>query len=264
VIGDHPQRLGVEICRSGPSGRLDQGLEQIDLVVAVHMLQHRRDALEAHTRVHRGLRQRRHLAAGVAVVLHEDEVPDLDIAIESSSGYPAARRARPDRGRRRSPSKDRRGPCRPSARNCRSSARRRDTLRPGKPISSSQICSAASSSSGVYRDPERSAGSPSDLGEKLPGVTDRVALEIVTEAEVAQHLEEGVMPRRVADVFEVIVLAAGPHAALRADRADVGRLSAPRKTSLNWFIPALVNSRVGSSAGTSELLGTRWWPWASK
>src|SRR5271157_3972329 len=26
----------------------------------------------------------------------------------------------------------------------------------------------------------------------------------------------------------------------------------PRKTSLNWFIPALVNSSVGSLAGTSE------------
>src|ERR1700680_1064299 len=33
----------------------------------------------------------------------------------------------------------------------------------------------------------------------------------------------------------------------------------PRKTSLNWFIPALVNSSEGSFVGTSdELRTTRW------
>src|SRR4051812_15762012 len=29
---------------------------------------------------------------------------------------------------------------------------------------------------------------------------------------------------------------------------------------LNWFIPALVNSSVGSSCGTTGLLGTKRWP----
>src|SRR5262245_46021672 len=43
-----------------------------------------------------------------------------------------------------------------------------------------------------------------------------------------------------------------------------GRLSKPRKTSLNWFIPALVNSSVGSSPGTTGELGTTWWPLDSK
>jgi hypothetical protein len=33
---------------------------------------------------------------------------------------------------------------------------------------------------------------------------------------------------------------------------------------LNWFIPAFVNSRVGSSAGTREELGTTAWPFFSK
>src|SRR6478609_2988423 len=35
-----------------------------------------------------------------------------------------------------------------------------------------------------------------------------------------------------------------------------GRVSLPRNVSLNWFIPAFVNSSVGSSPGTSEELGT--------
>src|SRR5271167_3045706 len=38
----------------------------------------------------------------------------------------------------------------------------------------------------------------------------------------------------------------------------------PRKTSLNWFMPALVKSSVGSFAGTSEELRTTLWPRSSK
>src|SRR5262249_14949179 len=34
------------------------------------------------------------------------------------------------------------------------------------------------------------------------------------------------------------------------------RVSAPVNTSLNWFMPAFVNSSVGSACGTSELEGT--------
>src|SRR6185369_12319781 len=43
-----------------------------------------------------------------------------------------------------------------------------------------------------------------------------------------------------------------------------GRLSKPRKTSLNWFIPALVKSSVGSSPGTTGLDGTTVWPFDAK
>src|SRR4051794_20271145 len=38
------------------------------------------------------------------------------------------------------------------------------------------------------------------------------------------------------------------------------RFSSPRKIGLNWFIPALVNSSVGSSCGTTGELGTNVWP----
>src|SRR5262245_40895970 len=34
----------------------------------------------------------------------------------------------------------------------------------------------------------------------------------------------------------------------------------PRKIGLNWFTPALVKSRVGSSSGTQGELGTNVWP----
>src|SRR2546430_15382538 len=55
----------------------------------------------------------------------------------------------------------------------------------------------------------------------LPGVLDRLLLEVVAEGEVAQHLEECVVPGRVADLLQVVVLAAGPDALLARHRARV-------------------------------------------
>ena len=63
-----------------------------------------------------------------------------------------------------------------------------------------------------------------DLGEQLPRPRDRVLLEVVAEREVAEHLEERVVARRLADLVEVVVLAAGAHALLRGRRALVRAL----------------------------------------
>jgi hypothetical protein len=61
-------------------------------------------------------------------------------------------------------------------------------------------------------------------GQQLPRVLQRVVLEVVAEAEVAEHLEEGVVARGVTHVLEVVVLAAGADALLRRRRAAVGPL----------------------------------------
>src|SRR5439155_1646598 len=58
-------------------------------------------------------------------------------------------------------------------------------------------------------------------GDELPGPGDRLLLEVVAEGEVPQHLEEGVMARREADVLEVVVLPSGADALLRRDGALV-------------------------------------------
>jgi hypothetical protein len=50
---------------------------------------------------------------------------------------------------------------------------------------------------------------------------DGIALEVVAEAEVAQHLKEGVVAARKANVFKVVVLAAGADALLRGGGAGV-------------------------------------------
>ena len=50
---------------------------------------------------------------------------------------------------------------------------------------------------------------------ELPSPGNGFFLEVVTKTEIAQHFEKGVMPRGIADIVEVIVLAASPHALLR-------------------------------------------------
>ena len=67
-------------------------------------------------------------------------------------------------------------------------------------------------------------------GDEVPGEANRVTLEVVAEAEVAQHLEERVVARGVADVLEVVVLAARPQRCELVARL-YGRLSLPRNTS---------------------------------
>ncbi len=89
-------------------------------------------------------------------------------------------------------------------------------------------------------------------GQQRPGVLDRERLEVVAEAEIAQHLEEGVVAGGVADIVQVVVLAAGAHAFLRRGGPGVGPASpAPVNTFLNCTMPLLVNSSVGSLRGTS-------------
>src|ERR1700761_6271829 len=56
---------------------------------------------------------------------------------------------------------------------------------------------------------------PEILGDQIPSELDRAILEVVAEGKVAEHLEEGEVTRRVADIVEVVVLAAGAHAFLR-------------------------------------------------
>ena len=76
----------------------------------------------------------------------------------------------------------------------------------------------------IDRDHQAVFRQPEILGHQVPGEFDRAILEIVAEREIAEHLEEGVMARGVADIVEVVMLAAGAHAFLRGHRALIGAL----------------------------------------
>jgi hypothetical protein len=94
------------------------------------------------------------------------------------------------------------------------------------------------------------------LGQKLPCEGDGLILEVVTEAEISQHFKEGMVPGGIADIVEVIVLAARADALLRGSRADIVALFDPVKRFLNCTIPELVNISVGSLRGTRGELST--------
>src|SRR5579871_995595 len=81
----------------------------------------------------------------------------------------------------------------------------------------------------VNGDPESRGIELEGSGEQLPGEADGVSLEVVAKGEVTQHLEERVMPRRVADVFKIVVLATGSHAALTGRGALVVSLVLAQK-----------------------------------
>ena len=76
----------------------------------------------------------------------------------------------------------------------------------------------------VDGDPDAVAVEPPLLGDQLPRVGDRQLLEVAAEAEVAEHLEEHEVALGATDLVEVVVLAAGAGALLRAHRVGERRL----------------------------------------
>ena len=229
VVGDDFEGIVREILRPGfARGGADQVPEQVDLVVRVHALKHGGDAFEAHPRIDAGLGQRRHHALVVAVELHEDEVPDLDVAVAVGLARPrgaardpgpvviedlAARAAGP--GIRHLPEivalvlRASRLVADPHA----AILRHADLLRP-------EIVGLVVLV--IDRGPQFFRRQLVDPGQQLPGEADGVALEVIAEREIAEHLEERVVARRVPDVLQVVVLAARAQAALRSRGAPVG------------------------------------------
>ena len=82
MISDDVERRRFQILRVGELRRGgDQIAKEVDLVIAVDVLQHRGQTLQAHSRIDAGLRQRRELPVSVAIELHEHQVPDLDVTV---------------------------------------------------------------------------------------------------------------------------------------------------------------------------------------
>ena len=75
------------------------------------------------------------------------------------------------------------------------------------------------------------------LRQEVPREVDRLALEVVAEAPVAEHLEERVVAGRPADLLEVVVLAGDAQDALVVDRPGVVALLDPGQDVLELDHP---------------------------
>ncbi len=91
----------------------------------------------------------------------------------------------------------------------------------------------------VRRRGQAIAGDPEVARQEVPRPVDRLALEVVAEAPVAEHLEEGVVPRRAADLLEVVVLAGDAQHPLVVDGARVAALFGAGQEVLELDHPAV-------------------------
>ena len=212
--------------------RVDDGAQQIGFIDVVDTLQQAGDPFDAHPGVDVLPRQRAEDLEVVfggtfaALVLHEHEIPDLDVA--AFIGDRTARdavlgtavvvdlRARPAR------TGDAHRPvvvCLPPT---------LDALRrqPGDLLPQRRGLVVVVE----HRGPqpvgvEAVATRGHRIGEQSPGQLDGAALEIIPEREIARHLEEGVVAGCVADLVDV----RRPDALLDARRGVVGRRALPEE-----------------------------------
>ncbi|MNJ33077.1 hypothetical protein D3C77_277560 [compost metagenome] len=250
VVGHHFERRLLFVGAANGGGRsAEQVAEQVDLVVRVHMLHDRTDALQAHAGIHRRCWQRVQHAIGSTVELHENVVPDLDVTVTvffRRAGW-AAPDVRAvvieDLGARAARTGITHGPeVVGGVRGTLVVADAHHALFGNADfLGPDVVCLIVA---GIDGDPEFLFRQVQHLGQEGPGVGDGVFLEIVTEAEVTQHFEEGVVTGGVADVFQVAVLATGAHALLAAGRAGVGALFLAKEAVLE-----LVHPRVGEQQG---------------
>ena len=206
---------------------LDDGLEHVGVVVRVLALQHAHQTLEAHTRIddlHLQFLQR---AVGLAVVLHEDDVPYLDdlrvvLIDELAAGLAVllllgGTRVHVDfRARTAGPRvahfpevvvlvavDDVVG---------------RHVL---QPVTGSLVVALQTFRGVAFEDGHVQVFGVQlqHVNQILPSHVDGAFLEIVAKRPVAQHLEHGVVVRVVAHLLQVIVLAAHAQALLRVGPA---------------------------------------------
>ena len=230
--GGGAQMVGDDAMRGlpGPLGRdagdvrdrLDEGAEEVGIVVRVDALQDGGDALEAHARVDRGPGQRDAIARLDLLELHEHEVPEFEEAIAvlvGTAGRAALKRlALVDEDLRA-------GAAGAGIAHLPEIVRGRDADDLGIRKAGDLLPQVRRLVVGVIDGDEKLILRQAEfLGNQVPGELDGERLEIVAEGEIPQHLEEGMVPGGIADIVEVVVLAAGAHAFLRRRGAAVGPL----------------------------------------
>ena len=246
VVSNHAQRRDTQVgATSFTSSRLDQGVKEVNLVVAVHMLQDGSQALEAHAGVHTGGGQLRHRAVLVHFKLHEHVVPDFNETVAVFLG--AARRAAGDvvavvvenfaAGTARTGVSHH-----PEVVGFVTSplvvADADHTLRRQANVLCPDVVSLVIFL--VHRGEQSLLGQAVHLREQLPGPLERFAFEVVAKRPVAQHLEEGVVTCGVPHIFQVIVFTASAQTGLHRGSTHIAAAVGAQKHVLE-----LHHARVG-------------------
>ena len=217
---------------------VDQRLEDVDLRERVGVLKEHRRALEPQACVDVLLRQRRQCPVVGEVELHEDEVPEFEVALAL-----AARRAVGAaaavfltavvielRGRATRAGVG----CLPEVLRARQAQNpfAGEELLP-RLCSDLILAQTQLGIAGENRGPQSLGLEPHVLDDELPRVLDGALLEVVAEREVAQHLVEAEVPVREADVVEVVLLSPCPNDLLHRCHTRCGRLLEPEKPALH-------------------------------
>ena len=245
VIGDDPygrilQHFPLTGQARQASGPAHEPPEQVDFEVAVHALQNRSHAFQPHARIDTGLRQRLERAVRRPVELGKHQVPELDVAVAlfvRRTGRAAGNRRPAVVEQFRAGAAGTRIAHGPEVGLVVDDAVGRNTDLPGPQRPGLVIRR-------VHGYPEALSGQGKDLGHEFPGPGDGFFLEVVAEAEVAEHLEKGEVTGGITHVFQVVVLAARAYALLGGCRALVTGVLAAEQGILE-----LVHARVGEQQG---------------
>src|SRR6185369_9773834 len=205
-------------------GERDHIPKQIGVVVAENALQHGGDALEPHAGVDVLGWQLVELAPFVAVVLNEDQVPQLDepSAARVHAAHVAGNSS-PVAGAGAAIDVDLRArAARPGLAHLPEIvlfAETQDAVAPDVGDLAPPVFGFVVRS--VDANPEGFLGKLPDLRQQLPRPADRFLLVVVAKRPVSEHFEEGVVIGIASDFFEIVVLATDAQALLRVRRTWV-------------------------------------------
>ena len=225
MVGDDAHReavlcFGFVMTVGEPCDEVNNRAQQVGLVIIPRALKHGGDALKPRARVHRRLGQRRQRARRIALVLHEDEIPDFNrraaVAVDVLGAILfgivgvvarvemnlAARAARA--GVAHLPE-------------VILLVETQDALRRDARLNPQRGGIVVRS---INREPQPFERHLVFVQQQVERIADGVALEVIAERKVAEHLEERVM-RVVANIVEVVMLAARAQALLRRRGAFV-------------------------------------------
>ena len=256
MVGNDPQgyiaAFGFAIRHAGdPADVLHDVLDRIHLKEVVHPLHDAGQAFQTHAGVDVGMLQGSVIPFAVVVELGEHQVPELDIAV-AVAAYAAGR----------GPAAVGLAPVKIDFRAGAAGA--------GPVLPEIVLLAQADDPGGIHahllrpdverlivvlinRDPEAVHRQFQHLRAEFPCPGRRLVLEIIAEAEIAQHLEVGAVAGGFSHPFDI----GGPDALLAGGHPLAGRRDLAGEKLFIGAIPELISSRDLSFCGTSEKLGRR-------